>query len=138
MALNANLNQAKRNRKDEFYTQLTDIEKELSHYKDHFRGRTVYYNCDDPRISNFLHHFSHNFDHLGLKKLITTCYRSQNTDLFSRHDTEQAIMLEYDPLTMDEFAAAMEELLSGNVETRSGSRASKEELNWKFRLERHG
>ena len=87
---------AKKAKKDEFYTQLPDIENELRHYKDHFKGKVVYCNCDDPRVSNFFHYFSHNFEHLGLKKLITTCYKSQSPDLFSQHDSERAIMLEYD------------------------------------------
>lgn len=86
MSLKANLTQAKRNKKDEFYTQLKDIENELRHYKDHFKGKTVYCNADDPRVSNFFHYFSYNFEHLGLKKLITTCYKNQEMDLFSMHD----------------------------------------------------
>src|SRR4051812_26807795 len=57
---------------DEFYTQLADIERELKHYKKHFKGKVVYCNCDDPRISNFFHYFSHNFEKLGLKKVIAT------------------------------------------------------------------
>ena len=93
---NANLMAAKRGKKDEFYTQLGDIENELRHYKDHFSGKTVYCNCDDPHVSNFFHYFSHNFEYLGLKKLITTCYRNQSPDMFSSHDSERAIMLEYD------------------------------------------
>lgn len=92
---NKNLNQAKYAKKDEFYTQLVDIENELRHYKEHFKGKTVLCNCDDPRVSNFFHYFSYNFDHLGLKKLITTCYKNQNLDLFSQNDSEQAIWLEY-------------------------------------------
>ncbi|UOE41620.1 adenine-specific methyltransferase EcoRI family protein [Chryseobacterium suipulveris] len=94
-SLNSNLHQAKNNKKDEFYTQLSDIERELKHYKSHFKGKTVYCNCDDPRISNFFHYFSYNFEKLGLKKLITTCYKNQDRDLFSQHNTEQAISLEY-------------------------------------------
>ncbi len=93
---NKNLHQAKASKKDEFYTQLTDIERELKHYKHHFAGKVVYCNCDDPRISNFFHYFSYNFEKLGLKKLITTCYKNQNPDLFSRHDSEQAVYLEYE------------------------------------------
>ena len=93
---NTNLNAAKRAKKDEFYTQLADIERELRHYKEHFRGKVVYCNCDDPRVSNFFHYFSHRFEALGLKKLIATCYKNKNPDLFSRHDSEQAIRLEYD------------------------------------------
>ena len=93
---NQNLRNASKAKKDEFYTQLADIEKELKHYKKHFKDKVVYCNCDDPRVSNFFHYFSYNFEHLGLKKLITTCYKSQNMDLFSQHDCEQAIYLEYD------------------------------------------
>ena len=95
-SLNRTLNEAKRSKYDEFYTQLSDIENELRHYRRHFRGKTVYCNCDDPRISNFWQYFALNFRQLGLKKLITTCYRNQNMDMFSRHDSEQAIKLEYD------------------------------------------
>ena len=77
------LHAANKNKKDEFYTQLSDIENELRHYKEHFKGKTVFCNCDDPRVSNFFHYFSYNFEQLGLKKLITTCYKSQERDLFS-------------------------------------------------------
>lgn len=94
-SLNNNLKKAKAGKNDEFYTELTDIEKELRHYKDHFKGKTVFCNCDDPRISNFFHYFSYNFEALGLKKLITTCYKNQNRDLFSEHKSESAIYLEY-------------------------------------------
>ncbi len=93
--LNKNLQKAKANKKDEFYTQLSDIENELKHYKKHFKGKVIYCNCDDPRVSNFFHYFSYNFEKLGLKKLITTCYKNQEIDLFSQNDTEQAIYLEY-------------------------------------------
>ena len=92
---NKNLHSAKTNKKDEFYTQLSDIEKELKHYKHHFRDKVVLCNCDDPRVSNFFHYFSYNFEYLGLKKLITVCYKSQNADLFSQNNSEQAIYLEY-------------------------------------------
>ncbi|HRO75966.1 MAG TPA: adenine-specific methyltransferase EcoRI family protein [Crocinitomicaceae bacterium] len=92
---NSNLHQAKNNKKDEFYTQLSDVEKELKHYKEHFKDKVVYCNCDDPRISNFFHYFSYNFEKLGLKKLITTCYKNQERDLFSENKSEQAIYLEY-------------------------------------------
>ena len=92
---NKNLHQAKNAKKDEFYTQLPDIENELKHYRHHFKNKVVYCNCDDPRMSNFFHYFSYNFEDLGLKKLITTCYQNQNRDLFSSHDSERAIYLEY-------------------------------------------
>jgi len=93
--LNINLHKAREAKKDEFYTQLPDIERELRHYEEHFKDKIVLCNCDDPRISNFFHYFSYNYEHLGLKKLITICYKNQNPDLFSRHDTEKAIYLEY-------------------------------------------
>lgn len=89
------LKSAKKSKKDEFYTQLSDIEKELKHYKNFLKGKVVYCNCDDPRVSNFFHYFSYNFEKLGLKKLITTCYKNQSIDLFSQNDSEQAILLEY-------------------------------------------
>jgi len=93
---NKSLGKARNSKKDEFYTQLSDIERELKHYKSHLKGKAVYCNCDDPRISNFFHYFSYNFEKLGLKKIITTCYKNQNMDLFSQNDSEQAIYLEYD------------------------------------------
>jgi hypothetical protein len=93
---NSFLHKASKLKKDEFYTQLSDIEKELRHYKEDFKGKVVYCNCDDPRISNFFHYFSYNFEKLGLKKLITTCYKNKSIDLFSQNDSEQAIYLEYD------------------------------------------
>ncbi|MBR1519037.1 MAG: adenine-specific methyltransferase EcoRI family protein [Prevotella sp.] len=71
---NKNLNQAKEAKKDEFYTQLVDIENELRHYSEHFRGKTVLCNCDDPYESNFFKYFALKFNALGLKKLIATCY----------------------------------------------------------------
>ena len=123
MALNKNLNRAKRDKKDEFYTQLSDIENELRHYKDHFKGKVVYCNCDDPRVSNFFHYFSYNFEHLGLKKLVTTCYKNQNPDLFSSHDTERAIMLEYDGFRDGERVPRVEDIgikeLNGDGDFRS-------------------
>jgi len=89
------LKDAKTNKKDEFYTQLSDIEKELRHYKDHFKDKVVLCNCDDPFISNFFKYFALNFEKLGLKKLITTCYKNKDMNLFSKNDSEQAIYLEY-------------------------------------------
>lgn len=117
------LDAAKRAKNDEFYTQLSDIERELLHYRSHFRNKIVYCNCDDPRVSNFFHYFSHNFEHLGLKKLITTCYKNQTPDLFSRHDTEKAIMLEYDGFRNGEVVPRVEDigltLLDGDGDFRS-------------------
>ena len=71
-----NLNAAAKAKKDEFYTQLTDIEKEMRHYRKHFKGKTVFCNCDDPFESNFFKYFVLNFNRLGLKMLIATCYFS--------------------------------------------------------------
>ena len=93
---NNNLHKAKDSKKDEFYTQLSDIENELKHYKDHFKDKIVYCNCDDPRVSNFFQYFSFNFEALGLKKLITTCYKNQDAELFSQNESEQAVYLEYE------------------------------------------
>jgi hypothetical protein len=70
----ADLKQAKVAKQDEFYTQLVDIEKELKYYKQHFQGKVVLCNCDDPYESNFFKYFALNFNALGLKKLIATCY----------------------------------------------------------------
>lgn len=74
MAKNDNLRKAKEAKNDEFYTQIGDIEKELKHYKEHFKGKTVFCNCDDPEWSNFWKYFHLNFGLLGLKKLVTTHY----------------------------------------------------------------
>ena len=76
MALSDNLRKAAQAKQDEFYTQLSDIENELKHYKEHFKGKTVFCNCDDPYESNFFKYFAMNFNYLGLKKLIATCYVS--------------------------------------------------------------
>lgn len=93
---NVNFGAAKTAKEDEFYTQLADIERELKHYKRHFKNKVVYCNCDDPRVSNFFHYFSYNFEKLGLQRLIATCYKSQDVDLFSQNDSEEAIYLVYD------------------------------------------
>lgn len=61
MSNNSNLHRAKKAKNDEFYTQLSDIENELSHYKEHFKDKVVYCNCDDHRVSNFVKYFSDNF-----------------------------------------------------------------------------
>ena len=84
---NKQLTGAKKAKKDEFYTQLADIEVELKHYREHFKGKTVLCNCDDPRKSQFFYYFVLNFHLLGLKKLITTCYKSTS---------EQAVYLVYE------------------------------------------
>ncbi|MCY3860717.1 MAG: restriction endonuclease [bacterium] len=74
MSDNAPLTKARRQKRDEFYTQLVDIENELRHYKAYFEGKTVYCNCDDPYESEFFKYFAANFNALRLKRLITTSY----------------------------------------------------------------
>ena len=93
---NKGLRAAHRNKKDEFYTHLSDIEKELKHYKKYFKNKTVLCNCDDPRVSNFFYYFAHNFEHLGLKKLITVCYKNDQPDLFRKNAPNKAVTLEYE------------------------------------------
>lgn len=95
MADNKGLHKASKAKKDEFYTQLVDIENELRHYKSFFKDKVVLCNCDDPRVSNFFRYFTLNFEFLGLKKVISTCYKSNNPDLFSENTSEQAIWIEY-------------------------------------------
>ena len=95
MASNKDLNKLKANPDDEFYTRLSDINAELKHYKHHFKDKVVLCNCDDPRISNFTRFFVMNFRLLGLKKLITTCYKNQDSNLFSSGDSEKAVYMEY-------------------------------------------
>src|SRR3989339_72989 len=120
---NRSFQKAKSSKQDEFYTQLSDIEKELKHYKGHFKGKVVYCNCDDPRVSNFFHYFSFNFEKLGLKKLIATCYKNQEMDLFSQNDSEQAIYLEYSGKKNGGTIPAREEIgnkhLMGDADFRS-------------------
>ena len=95
MSKNADLNDARIEKNDEFYTQMEDIENEMRHYWKHFKGKVVYCNCDDPSVSNFFGYFARQFNHLGLKKLITTCYKNQDRDLFSNHDSETAVGIEF-------------------------------------------
>ena len=95
MAKNDNLHKAKRAKADEFYTQLSDIENECKHYWEHFKGKTILCNCDDPRVSNFFRYFSLKFEDLGLKKLIATCYKSNKIEMFSQQNSERAVYIEY-------------------------------------------
>lgn len=80
---NEDLRKANKAKKDEFYTQLSDIEKELKNYRKEFLGKVVFCNCDDPYESNFFKYFAMNFDFLGLKKLIATRYA---TSLLHTHN----------------------------------------------------
>ena len=87
MSNKSNLHKAKKAKNDEFYTMLSDIENELRHYKEHFSGKVVYCNCDDPRWSNFVKYFQINFDELGLKKLIATGYRKNSRGIKLLYDS---------------------------------------------------
>jgi len=108
--MNTVLTAARAGKHDEFYTQISDIENELRHYRGHFQGKIVYCNCDDPKVSNFFKYFSMKFSDLGLKKLITTCYKSQNSNLFSRHDAMHGIKLEYDGFRIGERIPNVEDI----------------------------
>lgn len=92
---NLDFQQAKKGKNDEFYTSLEDIELEMIHYTNHFKGKVIYCNCDDPRESNFFQYFYSNFEKLGLKKLISSCYQSLKADLFEEKISEKAVYLEY-------------------------------------------
>lgn len=94
-ATNTLLQKAKNSKSDEFYTQIADIESELQYYKSHFKDKVVYCNCDDPRTSNFYKYFFSHFKELGLKKIITACYRKQTFDLFHNKEEEHGFFLEY-------------------------------------------
>ena len=89
------LHKAKKSKNDEFYTILSDIEKELMHHKGHFKDKVVFCNCDDPRISNFFKYFASNFKELGLKKLIAACFREQLRDLFNTREDENGFFYEH-------------------------------------------
>lgn len=120
---NSSLGKARNNKEDEFYTQISDIEKELSHYKNHFKGKTILCNCDDPRVSNFFKYFALNFNEFGLKKIITTCYKNQDVDLFTQNDCEKAVYIEYegnpaDPTSTD-FSTIQVKELKGDGDFRS-------------------
>lgn len=97
-ATNKLLKKAKKSKNDEFYTQLSDIENELQYYKNHFKNKVVYCNCDDPLVSNFFNYFALNFKELGLKKLIASCYKEQENGLFntSMKEVENGYFIEYD------------------------------------------
>ena len=114
---------AKKAKKDEFYTQRVDIENELKHYKAHFRDKVVLCNCDDPRESEFFKYFVENFEKLGLKRLVATCYKSQDVDLFSQGKCEKAICQVYEGdtngnMTLDDNEVGVREL-KGDGDFRS-------------------
>lgn len=85
-ATNALLHKAKKSKNDEFYTQLSDIERELKHYTNNFKNKIVYCNCDDWEISNFVRYFKENFKKLGIKKLISTSYTENGLGKIFEYD----------------------------------------------------
>ena len=89
------LHVAKKSKNDEFYTQLTDIESELEYYENHFKGKVVYCNCDDPSKSNFFNYFFSNFKKLGLKKLITACYKEEIHERLESQNSEKGFYFVY-------------------------------------------
>lgn len=89
MAKKRVLAEARVNKKDEFYTKLETIEEELSHYEEHFKGKVVYCNCDDSTKSNFVNYFLDNFEKLELKKLIVSCYKERDFNLFNIHENHK-------------------------------------------------
>jgi hypothetical protein len=119
---NITLQAARKAKKDEFYTQLSDIENELKHYTEHFKGKTVLCNCDDPRVSNFFKYFADKFKTLGLKKLIATCFKSNTPDLFSENKEEKAVYLIYNGEQIGnapDYAKTNVQKLKGNGDFRS-------------------
>lgn len=109
MSTNANLNKAKAVKNDEFYTQLTDVAKELIHYKQHFKDKTVLCNCDDPTWSAFWKYFHLNFSALGLKKLISTHYDK----------TQPTYKMEYTGGNDNDIEVGVKTSLEGNGDFRS-------------------
>ena len=109
MAANANLHKAKNAKNDEFYTQLTDVSKELMHYKHHFKDKIVFCNCDDPTWSAFWKYFHLNFSALGLKKLISTHYDK----------TEPTYKMEYTGGDDNDIEVGVKTPLEGNGDFRN-------------------
>lgn len=91
MAANKNLRRAKKNKNDEFYTQLTDIEKELKHYREQLKNKVIFLNCDDPEWSNFWKYFKLNFDFLGIKKLISTHFEEDKPSYKLEYDGSNTV-----------------------------------------------
>lgn len=109
MAKNSNLNMAATAKNDEFYTQFIDIENELRHYREHFSGKVVLCNCDDPSVSAFWRYFHLNFEFLGLKKLVSTHYSI----------TEPTYKMEYTGGNDEEVEKGVRTRLEGSGDFRS-------------------
>jgi len=111
---NMNLHNASKNKKDEFYTQLTDIEREINHYKEHLKGKVIFCNCDDPELSNFWKFFHLNFEKLGIKKLISTHFVYE--DIFQKGETYK---LEYEGGNDGDIMVGVKTILNENGDFRS-------------------
>lgn len=94
--MNSQMHKARTIKNDEFYTRIDDINAEMKYYKEHFKNKVIYCNCDDPTESKFYQHFKQKFKDYGLKQLIATCYKSDNPDLFSTHKSEKSFATIYD------------------------------------------
>ena len=106
---NENLHKAKEAKNDEFYTQLSDVAEELRHYKEHFKGKVVFCNCDDPTSSAFWKYFHLNFAELGLRKLVSTHYDREKT----------TYKMEYTGGNDNDIKAGVKTLLEGNGDFRN-------------------
>ena len=117
------LRKAKKNKNDEFYTRLGDIERELQYYEKHFKNKIVFCNCDDPVTSNFFKYFALNFKKLGLKKLISACYVRQDYNLFDYEHNEwkRGYFYEYTGLDCETINPSYEDItyFNGNGDFRS-------------------
>lgn len=113
------MNNAKKVKADEFYTQISDIEAEMRHYKEHFKDKTIFCNCDDPYESNFFKYFALNFNYLGLKKLIATSYSGSPIagEQLSLNDVSsvQLEQVEQKPPYKIEITAVTDENLDGAI-----------------------
>ena len=119
---------AKKNKNDEFYTRLSDIEKELSHYKEFFKGKTVFCNCDDSFESNFFKYFAINFNHLGLKKLYTTSYN------FSPMTGEQLLLFPDKQPYAIEISEVLDENSDGAIDLSDVEWLLKNKKNTRYRI----
>ena len=108
---NRNFHAARAAKNDEFYTREEDIAQELYFYRRHFGDKIIYCNCDDPTKSAFFQYFKKNFNHIGIKRLITTCYKNQNASLFTQHDSDKAVCLIYDGSDADNNLPTDEEII---------------------------
>ena len=104
-------------KKDDFFTQLTDIEEEVKHYREHFKNASVLCNCDDPSVSNFYKYFMLNFEFLGLRKLVGVCYKNSRYDMFSEFQDRYSVCLEYNGRAAEQPIKTT--ILSGDGDFRS-------------------